>query len=86
MSDDTSKTGQDRKLISLKENYERRDWAKSFGVSEDELTRAVQAVGNSAEAVRAYLEGKRLPCPPPLYLKVAASLPTAPTSHRTACM
>ena len=52
MSDDPSKTGQDRKLISLTEDYEVRDWTQSLGVSEEELRRAVGKVGNSAEAVR----------------------------------
>ncbi|MBN9409368.1 MAG: DUF3606 domain-containing protein [Burkholderiales bacterium] len=59
MSDDTSKTGSDRKFISLEQDYERRDWAKSFGVSEERLTQAVQAVGNSADAVREYLGKSR---------------------------
>lgn len=55
MSDDKSKTGQDRKLISLEEDYERRNWAASFGVSEEALRAAVEAVGDSADAVRAHL-------------------------------
>lgn len=55
MSDDKSKTGQDRKLISLTEDYERRDWAKSLGCTEDQLAKAVAAVGNSADKVREYL-------------------------------
>lgn len=58
MSDDTSKTGQDRKLISLKEDYEVRDWCKSLGCTPEQLRAAVKAVGNSAEAVRAYLAKK----------------------------
>lgn len=52
MSDDPTKTGLDRKLISLNEDYEVRDWTRSLGVSEEELRRAVGKVGNSAEAVR----------------------------------
>jgi hypothetical protein len=60
MSDDKSKTGgQDRKLISLSEDYEVRDWAKRFGVTADELKAAVKAVGNDAAAVEAHLKGKR---------------------------
>ncbi|MDM0116231.1 DUF3606 domain-containing protein [Variovorax sp. J22R133] len=55
MSDDTTKTAQDRKLISLKEDYEVRDWSKSLGCSPEQLKAAVKAVGNSAEAVRKYL-------------------------------
>lgn len=56
MSDDKDKTGHDRKLINLNEPYEVRDWTKSLGVSEEELRRAVAAVGNSADKVREHLE------------------------------
>ena len=45
----------DRKLISLQEDYEVRDWAMSLGCTEDELRAAVKAVGNSADKVREYL-------------------------------
>lgn len=55
MSDNTDKTGLDRKLISLSEDYEVRDWCKSLGCTEEELRDAVKAVGNSAEAVRQHL-------------------------------
>lgn len=37
MSDDKSKTGQDRKLISLTEDYEVRDWCKSLNTTPDKL-------------------------------------------------
>jgi hypothetical protein len=60
MSDDKSKSGgQDRKLISLSEDYEVRDWSKKFGVTAEELKAAVEAVGNDAAAVEAHLKGKR---------------------------
>ena len=50
--DDKSKRGSpDRKLISLTEPYEVRDWSKRFGVSEEELRAAAEKVGSSAEAV-----------------------------------
>ena len=59
MSDDKSKRGAgDRSRINLEQDYEVRDWTKSLGVSEAELTAAVKAVGNSAEKVKEYL-GKR---------------------------
>ena len=58
MSDDKGKTGQDRKLISLEEDYERRDWAAKFGVSEETLRAAVEQVGNSATDVEAHLKGR----------------------------
>lgn len=59
MSDNKQATAQDRKLISLKEEYEVRDWMKSFGCTREELERAVNEVGHSAEAVRAYLQARK---------------------------
>lgn len=57
MSDDKNKTGkQDRDKINVNEDYELRDWAKKFGVSKEELKKAVQSVGNSAAAVRKHLD------------------------------
>ncbi|MBE1529815.1 hypothetical protein GGC65_004271 [Sphingopyxis sp. OAS728] len=57
MSDDKKQTGaSDRDRISLSEDYEIRDWTASLGVSEEELREAVDAVGNTADAVRAYLK------------------------------
>jgi hypothetical protein len=50
--------GQDRKLISLTEDYEVRDWSKKFGVTPDELRKAVEAVGNEAANVESYLKRK----------------------------
>ena len=56
MSDDKSKAGkQDRDRINVNEDYELRDWSKKLGVSGDELRKAVQKVGTSAEAVRKHL-------------------------------
>jgi len=55
MSDNPQKTGLDRTLISLDEDYEVRDWCKSLGCTPEELRAAVKAVGNSAEAVRQHL-------------------------------
>lgn len=59
MTDNTKQTGQDRKLISLEQDYEVRDWMKSFGCTEEELRAAVKAVGNSADEVREYLAKKK---------------------------
>ncbi len=57
MADDKTQVGgADRNRISLGEDYEVRDWTAALGVSEEELREAVDAVGNSAEAVRAYLK------------------------------
>lgn len=59
MSDDKTKTGgQDRKRISLEQDYEVRDWAEKFGVSQDELRAAVSRVGNMAEDVERDLKGR----------------------------
>jgi len=55
MADDKKQTAQDRKLISLDEDYEVRDWTTSLGCTPAQLREAVKAVGNSAEKVRAYL-------------------------------
>ncbi|MCP3730351.1 DUF3606 domain-containing protein [Sphingomonas sp. MG17] len=56
MADDKLNNGSpDRDRISLSEDYEVRDWTQSLGVSEERLREAVQAVGNSADKVREYL-------------------------------
>ena len=56
MSDDKSKAGkQHRDRFNVHQDYELRDWARRFGVSKDELKKAVESVGNSAEAVRKHL-------------------------------
>ncbi len=53
MSDDKTETGNpDRQRISLSEDYEVRDWADKFGVSEDRLREAVAKVGDQADDVR----------------------------------
>jgi putative heme degradation protein len=60
MPDDKSKSGgQDRNRISLSDDYEVRDWATKFGVTKEELTAAVQRVGNDAKAVEADLKAAR---------------------------
>jgi len=60
MSDDKTQTGgQDRRRISLEEDYEVRDWSAKFGVTADELRAAVKAVGNDAAAVEAHLKDRR---------------------------
>ena len=55
MSDNTQKTVQDRKVISLSQEYEVRDWCTSLKCTEPELRAAVAAVGASAAKVREYL-------------------------------
>jgi Mlc titration factor MtfA (ptsG expression regulator) len=55
MSDDPKKTGLDRKLIAMNEPHEVRRWTEALHVTEQQLRDAVDAVGNSADAVRVYL-------------------------------
>ena len=60
MPDDLSKSGgQDRKRINMQQDFEVRDWSSKFGVSADELKKAVEAVGNDAEKVGEYLRGRK---------------------------
>ena len=56
MPDDPNETGSDRKFISLEQEHEVRDWARSLGCTEDRLREAVRAVGHSAAEVRLYLK------------------------------
>jgi len=59
MPDDTKNRGpQDRARISLGEEHEVRYWTQALGVTKEQLAAAVQAVGNSADRVKAHL-GKR---------------------------
>jgi len=60
MADDTTNRGtQDRSRISLSQEHEVQYWTKALGVSKDELERAVQAVGSSADKVRQHLHKPR---------------------------
>lgn len=61
MSDDKSnRNTPDNKLIDMNDEDEVRNWTKSLGVSKEELARAVQAAGRSADKVREHL-GKNRP-------------------------
>ena len=52
MADDLTKTGgADRKRINTREDFEVKHWSEKFGVSADELKRAVQKVGPMADDV-----------------------------------
>ena len=57
MADDEGQTAADRQRISIEQDYERRDWAKSTGTTEHKLNEAVQAVGTYADKAREYLRG-----------------------------
>jgi hypothetical protein len=53
MADDkTIRSGADRTRIDVSEDYECRYWSERFGVSADELKRAVQKVGPMAADVQ----------------------------------
>jgi hypothetical protein len=57
MPDDrTQRGGQDRKRINVNQDHELRNWAQKFGVSTEELKKAVQSAGDSAEAVERHLK------------------------------
>jgi len=57
MADNRTLRGpQDSSRIAMSEDYEVEYWTDKFGVSRDELQKAVDAVGNSADAVEAHLK------------------------------
>jgi hypothetical protein len=57
MADDkTLRAPQDASRIALGEDYEVRYWTDKFGVTAEELSRAVATVGNSAAAVEKHLK------------------------------
>lgn len=57
MSDNKqSSGGQDRKRINVNQDYELRDWSKKFGVTPEELKKAVASVGDRADAVEKHLK------------------------------
>lgn len=57
MSDDKNERApQDSSRVAMGEDYEVRYWTDKFGVSRDRLQEAVNAVGNGADAVEAYLK------------------------------
>jgi hypothetical protein len=57
MSDNTQLRGpQDSSRIAMGEDYEVQYWTQRFGVSRERLTQAVEAVGNSADAVERHLK------------------------------
>jgi hypothetical protein len=59
MPDDPKERAQDRKRISLKEDYELRYWSERFGVSREELREAVSAAGSDPEKVGAHIRANK---------------------------
>ncbi|QSW88431.1 DUF3606 domain-containing protein [Flavobacterium endoglycinae] len=59
MSDDLNKKGvQDRSRINMNEDHEVAYWTEKFKVSREELQKAVDKAGNSADAVAQALGSK----------------------------
>jgi hypothetical protein len=57
MADNKTLRGpQDGSRIAMGEDYEVEYWTDKFGVSRDALQKAVDAVGNSADAVERHLK------------------------------
>jgi Protein of unknown function (DUF3606) len=50
------------KIIIAREDHVKY-WTRHFGVTKDELTRAIERVGNSAAAVRKQLSVPKAPAP-----------------------
>ena len=60
MSDDKTKSGvQDRQRINVNQEYELRDWAKSLGVTPEQIKESVKAVGDQADKVREHLKSAK---------------------------
>ena len=56
MADDPSKRGsQDRQRINIHQDYEVQYWSEKFGVSGDELRKAVEQVGPMVHDVALHL-------------------------------
>ena len=56
MVDDISNRGeQDRSRINVSQEHELRYWTNKFGVTQEQLKAAVQAVGSSVDRVREHL-------------------------------
>lgn len=59
MNDDLSKKGQqDRSRINMNEDHEVAYWTDKFNVSREELQKAVDQAGSSADAVAQVLRSK----------------------------
>lgn len=56
MADDPKKTALDRKIIAVDQEHEVRYWKDALGCTEEDLRKAVAAVGNSVDKVREYLQ------------------------------
>lgn len=56
MSDDLGKKGKEDAIrINVKEEWELNDWSEKLDVTKEQLKKAVEAVGDSVDAVKKYL-------------------------------
>ena len=59
MADDkTNRGSQDRNRINVNQEHELRYWSNKFGVTTQQLKKAVQQVGPMADAVERQLRGR----------------------------
>jgi hypothetical protein len=59
MADSKQNIGKpDRDRINLSEEYEVQHWSKKFGVTTEELKKAVKEVGSMAKDVQSYLKAR----------------------------
>jgi hypothetical protein len=58
MSSPTRTSALDLNTIDISEQYERRAWARSFGITEEMLIEVVRKFGPSADRVRTYLRSR----------------------------
>ncbi|HYD76107.1 DUF3606 domain-containing protein [Ramlibacter sp.] len=59
MPDDDDACTAEELLVSLEPDWERRNWARWLGCSEQELRHAVESVGADADNVRRFLRQAR---------------------------
>ena len=58
MDDPKNRHQPDRSKVNVNQDYEVRYWTEKFGCSEEELRKAVNRVGSSADAVERALKSK----------------------------
>lgn len=59
MPDDADAACADELQVSLEDEWERRNWARWLGCSEQELRQAVESIGRDPDNVRRFLRQAR---------------------------
>ncbi len=59
MSEDNTRQGDEELVISLDQDWERRNWSRWLNCSEPELRHAVESVGADPDNVRRFLRQAR---------------------------